>query len=163
MKKAITIFIALCAVAISHSAQAQKPYEPMTLGAWTINAGIGVGFGTNNLPLRAAIEKGMWEVGMGVITLGGEANWNISANYSRIISFAARSAWHHGWNVAGLDTYGGLAIGPAFTADSAGYDGGFFIGGSYFIWPKFGFNLEMGLSLNPIGLGLSQIGVIWKL
>ena len=83
------------------------------VGPGTHYFGNGIGFGP---ALKASFEAGMWDLGPGVITLGGEAafsyfshhygnGWNESwANFI----FAARGAYHYGWDVEGLDTYGGM-------------------------------------------------------
>jgi len=111
--------------------------DPMTKGSWFINFGFGPGtnwqgaYGGGFLPaVQAAFETGMWEVGPGVITLGGEVGGTFFSftgtdsrygpattykyNYTELV-FAVRGAYHYGWNVQGLDTYGGVAAGPRFT------------------------------------------------
>ncbi len=181
MKKTIAFLAAVCLLAVANTANAQTPYEPMEKGAWTVNAGVGVGnlydgIGTG-FGVRAAVEHGMWEAGPGIITLGGELGWAHTSDKNILASFninynqftvAARSAWHHGWNVAGLDTYGGITMGPAFQFASVsgvadGNDNqvafyfGFFLGASYFFTPNFGVNAELGYSAN-----LFQVGVVYK-
>jgi hypothetical protein len=154
------------------------------LGTWVINAGVGpgahyfgngVGFGP---ALKASFETGMWDLGPGVITLGGEATFSFfshhygqSWNESWInFIFAARGAFHYGWNVEGLDTYGGIPLGIGFCAhgwdDHPGNSGytpvypyaGIFLGASYFFTKSFGINGEVGYNST-----LANIGVVFKL
>ena len=59
----------------------------------------------------------------GCLTLGGDLGVSIFSNkylsiYHEIwhnVMFGARSAYHYGWNVPGLDTYGGLPLGIGFS------------------------------------------------
>lgn len=65
------------------------PLDPVRLGTWVITAGVGpgahyfgngVGFGP---ALKGSFEAGMWDLGPGVVTLGGEASFSFfSHNYS---------------------------------------------------------------------------------
>src|SRR5260221_4284112 len=117
---------------------ANGPTTPVKLGSVTVNGGIGVGssyegdYYNSPFGLKAAIEWGLWEAGPGVITLGGEFGGSFSSggyqnynNYSsRTIIVAARAAWHYGWEVPGLDTYGGVSAGlgfPQFHYNNPGY------------------------------------------
>jgi hypothetical protein len=120
----------------------------------------------------------MWDLGPGIITLGGEATfsffshhfgegWNES--WTNFI-FGARAAWHYGWNVEGLDTYGGIPAGIGFCAHSvddhpgnAGYTGvypyvGIFVGASYFFNKSIGINGEVGYNSTN-----ANIGVVFRL
>ena len=160
------------------------PTTPVQLGTVTVNGGIGIGssyegdYYNSPFGLKAAIEYGLWEAGPGVITLGGEIGGSFSNggyqyynNYnSRTIIVAARAAWHYGWEVPGLDTYGGVSAGLGFHHYS--YDNnpnnyshssviavpGIFVGASYFVTPTFGFNAEAGRDITDI-----QVGVVFKL
>jgi hypothetical protein len=83
---------------------------------------------------------------------------------------AGRSAWHYGWDVRGLDTYGGISAGLGFrhreyNNGNTPYSNndviaapGVFVGASYFILPKFGFNAEAGYDITDF-----QLGVVFKL
>ncbi|HTD39932.1 MAG TPA: hypothetical protein VK671_04870, partial [Mucilaginibacter sp.] len=82
---------------------------------------------------------------------------------------AARAAWHYGWLVRGLDTYGGVSAGLGFhhyeydnpnfySHDSVISVPGIFVGASYFVTPTFGFNAEAGRDITNV-----QIGVVFKL
>jgi hypothetical protein len=168
--------------------------DPMLKGSWFINFGFGPGtnwqgtFGKGFLPAgQVAVEVGMWEVGPGIITLGGEFGTIFSSytgtdsrygqgttykyNYTEMI-VAARAAYHYGWNVQGLDTYGGFAAGPRFTIftysippgetvkdtpPAVGYGGGPFVGASYFFTEFLGANAELGFNITYV-----QIGLVFK-
>lgn len=170
---------------------AQKgPMDPMSKDSWTINFGIGPGiqyysgyasgFGPG---FQAAFEKGMWQLGPGVLTLGAEMGFSYFSysygagrntfkyNWFSIIT-AARCAYHYGWQVKGLDTYGGIASGIRFLIFNATYDNldvygynpamvnffpGFFVGGSYFFNPTLGVNAEFGYNTT-----YAQVGLIFK-
>jgi len=171
--------------------------DPMTKGAWFINFGFGPGtnwqgaYGSGFLPAgQVAVEVGMWEVGPGVITLGGEVGGTFYSftgtdsrygpgtsykyNHTELV-IAARGAYHYGWNVQGLDTYGGVAAGPRFTIfsyqlpasytgpvigepTSVGYGGGVFMGASYFFTELLGVNAELGFNITYV-----QIGMVFKI
>jgi hypothetical protein len=72
----------------------------------------------------AVVEAGLWQAGPGVVTLGGEiggsflsGGYQYDNNYSsRTVIVAARAAWHYGWQVPGLDTYGGVPSPPLWLA-----------------------------------------------
>lgn len=154
---------------------------PVQPGSVILNLGLGVGadyeghyyhqpFGT-----KMAVEWGLWKAGPGTITLGGEAGGSFSNggyydNYKvRTIVVAGRSAWHYGWNVRGLDTYGGLSLGIGFIHQEYYSDAdyisnqtvvapGAFVGASYFLSRNFGFNTEMGYDITNF-----QLGIVFKL
>ncbi|MBE0646320.1 MAG: hypothetical protein IH596_00900 [Bacteroidales bacterium] len=170
--------------------------DPMTKGTWFINFGFGPGtnwqgaYGNGFLPaFQVAVEVGMWEVGPGIITLGGEIGGTFYSytgtdsrygpgttykyTYTEMV-IAARAAYHYGWNVQGLDTYGGVAAGPRFTIftyqlpasytgpvigkpSSVGYGGGPFVGASFFFNEFLGVNAELGFNIT-----YAQIGLVFK-
>ena len=169
-------------IGLSTVSMAQSTVSPIEKGSVSFNAGIGVGAEYNSdyynsgFGTKAAVEAGMWNAGPGVITLGAEVGSSFSSggfneNYkTRTIVVAARSAWHNGWNVRGLDTYAGLAAGAGFhnyqynknesrinQSEVLPVFGGF-IGASYFITPKFGINVEAGNDITQV-----QGGIIFKL
>lgn len=181
---------------ISNRAAAQKSSDViMDVGSVTVNIGVGVGntysgsygsgysgyYGGTGFGGKVAIERGFWQLGPGVLTLGLEAggsfsNGNLGYGYSTgykssIAVFAARSAYHYGWNVPNLDTYAGVAVGAGLRSYDA-YDinndkykehktvavvGGF-IGASYFFSSNIGVNVEVGNDIT-----YAQGGVIFKL
>lgn len=160
---------------------AQGPISPMKKGSVTFNAGVGIGNEYNSnyynsaFGTKAAIEVGLWQAGPGVITLGGEVGASFSnggrydAYKTQTVVVAGRSAWHHGWNVKGLDTYAGLSAGAGFNNYRYNNNGkvkqsevipvfGGFVGASYFVTPVFGFNVEAGYDITQI-----QGGIVLKL
>ena len=172
--------IALCMATISN---AQGPVSPVKKGSVTFMAGVGIGNEYNSnyynsaLGTKAAIEVGLWQAGPGVITLGAQAGGTFSNGGSTFNNYkahtfivAGRSAWHHGWNVKGLDTYAGLSAGAGFNQYAYNLNEdrikqnevipvfGGFVGASYFVTPSFGFNIEAGRDITQI-----QGGIILKI
>ena len=173
--------IAICLTIVCN---AQSPVEPVKKGSVTFSAGVGIGNEYNSnyynsaIGTKAAVEAGLWQAGPGVITLGAEVGGTFSNgggpatfdNYkAHTFVIAGRSAWHHGWNVRGLDTYAGLAAGAGFNQFTYNKNGmvrqnevipvfGGFVGASYFITPSFGVNVEAGYDITQI-----QGGIIFKL
>ncbi|HEY8783284.1 MAG TPA: hypothetical protein VIM16_16785 [Mucilaginibacter sp.] len=156
---------------------------PVKVGSVIVNAGIGVGstydgdYYNSAFGIKGAIEWGLWQAGPGVITLGAEAGGSFAnngypdyTNYnSNTIIIAARAAWHYGWLVRGLDTYGGVSAGLGFhhfeydnpnlyAHDSVIGVPGVFVGASYFVTRTFGFNAEAGHDITNI-----QFGVVFKI
>ena len=197
MKKivATTFIICFLIVGTNTFASGKGLMDPMTKGIWFINFGFGPGtnwqgaYGQGFLPaVQVAVEVGMWEVGPGVITIGGEIGGTFYSykgldnrygdqtpfqyNYTELV-IAARGAYHYGWNVQGLDTYGGVAAGPRFTIftynippgqtvlekpSTVGYGGGAFVGASYFFTELLGINAELGFNIT-----FAQVGLVFKI
>jgi len=191
MKKVCLLgLLAIGALTISNVARAQKSSNIMEVGTTTVNLGVGVGrssfgnygvygsgyygYGTG-FGTKAAVERGMWELGPGVLTLGAEvgaafSNASYNSYKSNIIIVAARSAYHFGWNVDNLDTYAGVSLGPGFrsynyynnNAKDTKHDvvvaPGIFVGGSYYFSPNIGVNVEAGYDITII-----QGGIVFKL
>jgi len=165
-------------------AQTKSAMDPMSPDDCTIGFGIGPGIpvwgnGSGFGPAaKFTFEKGMWQIGPGVLTLGGEATFSFfSHHYGNNwreawmnFIFGARSAYHYGWNVRGLDTYAGIPLGIGFTTYShANYPGytnyfpvypyvGIFFGASYYFNRKLGVNAEFGYNST-----YTNIGLIYKL
>ena len=189
--KRMNLLVGLAIVAltiISSGAKAQKDNSIMEVGTTTVNIGIGAGrsgYGYNGYAgygygygsgfgTKAAIERGMWQLGPGVLTLGLEVGGSLSKSgsyKSNIVIAAARSAYHFGWNVPNLDTYGGLSLGPGFRSSDYDYGindkrtkhdviiaPGIFVGGSYYFSPNIGVNVEAGYDITVI-----QGGLVFKL
>jgi hypothetical protein len=181
---AVLVFLSVTQKAFSQSKKTSGTHgetTPMQVGSVFLNLGIGVGAdyeGDNSgtaFGFKASAEFGLWQAGPGVITLGPELGGSYSNNsyYHNYSSYSAntfviagRSAWHYGWDVPGLDTYGGFSAGIGF--HHYAYEGyannstipvfGAFVGGSYFISPTFGFNAEAGYDITNF-----QVGVVFKL
>ena len=155
--------------------------NPVQPGSVTLNLGIGAGINYLNdyyyqpFGTKMALEFGAFKAGPGTITFGPELGGSFSNggyydNYRvRTLVVAGRSAWHYGWNVRGLDTYGGFSLGMGFVHQEYVSDAdyisnqtifvpGAFVGASYFLSRKFGFNAEAGFDITNI-----QFGVIFKL
>ncbi len=184
--KFIRLILIIPLFAESICAHAQPPknignFDPIKIGTLTTNVGFGIGndyegdYYNSGFGIKIAAEWGLWPARPGVLTLGGEIGGSFSSgghyyNYaSRTVVVAARSAWHYGWGVQGLDTYGGFSAGFGIHHyeydNTIGQDGtqvvpvfGCFVGASYFITPKFGFNAEAGYDITEI-----QAGIIFKL
>jgi hypothetical protein len=190
MKKVIVPFILLFSSFFaqnvfsqsSHSSGTKGDVTPMQVGSVFLNMGVGVGadykaegYGTG-FGFKASAEFGLWQAGPGVITLGPELGGSFSnqgyagsSYYSNTFVVAGRAAWHYGWEVPGLDTYGGFSAGIGFhhytnynNNNSSNNEVipafGAFVGGSYFITPTFGFNAEAGFDITNF-----QVGVVFKL
>jgi hypothetical protein len=192
MKKNPTIQLTLVflAMAFANLSMAQThgsgPVTPVKVGSVVLNVGLGIGgnykgdsYGTA-FGFKVAAEWGLWQAGPGVITLGPELGGSFSHggyHYNNVDNYksstfvvAGRAAWHYGWEVPGLDTYGGFSGGVGF--HHYGYDDngngythneaipvfGGFVGASYFISPTFGFNAEAGYDITNF-----QVGVVFKL
>ncbi len=198
MKKIVVILLiaSLSLPGISSFAGGDGPIDPMTKGTWFLNFGFGPGvnwqgsYGSGFRPaIQIATEVGMWQVGPGVITLGGEVGFSFFSykgtdsrygpgttykyNYTEL-TVAARGAYHYGWNVQGLDTYGGVAAGPRFTffsydipstytgdvinePSTVVFGGGAFVGASYFFNDWLGVNGEFGFNIT-----FAQVGMVFK-
>jgi hypothetical protein len=193
MKKRSTFLIMIVAAFILAlpASKAQPPVNPVDKDTWILNLGIGAGthpfgngygFGPGG---KLAFEKGMWKVGPGVFTLGGDfglsffwRNWDF-VNYKLRerwgnLFLGARSAYHIGFNVPGLDVYGGIPLGIGFSRYThAGYSGylswkdvnpytyvpvfpyvGVFFGASYFFNHTIGLNAEFGYNVTYANIGL---------
>jgi hypothetical protein len=183
-KTRVIILISATFLFTTSFAQSKVPLDPVRLGTWIITAGTGPGThyfgnGTGFGPaLKGSFETGMWDLGPGVITLGGEATFSFfSHNYGQgwneswvNFIFAARGAYHYGWDVEGLDTYAGIPLGIGFCAHflddhpgNLGYTpvypyAGIFCGASWFFTKTFGINGEVGFNST-----YGNIGVVFKL
>ncbi len=199
MKKLVMMMVAVILTGLTpilKSVAGNGPKDPMSKDSWTLNFGIGpgiqyysgysAGFGPG---VQVAFEKGMWELGPGVLTLGGEFGFsyfhdNLGSYYYNGTDYhpgyswltfipAARSAYHYSWNVRGLDTYGGLSAGIrflSFTATDIDYYNGeynpapvlpFF---GIFLGTSYFFNDNIGINAE-LGYNITpiQIGMIFKL
>lgn len=124
-----------------------------------------------------ALEYGLFNAGPGVVSVGAETGISFSNESSdrkktdfktRTIVVAARSAWHHNWDVSRLDTYAGVSAGIGFQHEEyndgikRNYDKlvpafGGFAGASYYI-TSIAANVELGFDITVI-----QAGLIFKL
>jgi hypothetical protein len=187
MKKTKLLRIAssllLCGCVTTSDAQigSHLSINPIQVGSIYVNAGVGLGVpykGNVGTPfgVKASINWGVVQLGSGVITLGLSAGGSFShgstegvPQSSNSVVILARGAWHYGWDVPGLDFYGGLSSGLAIhrfhygapldrTSNSADLLPGIFVGASYFVIPAFGFNAELGDDITIL-----QIGILVKI
>lgn len=175
---AIIGFFLSCA-AIQGKSQS-GPVNPMKEDAWIFNAGFGAGtpfFGNGNgfgPAVKFSFEKGMWEVGPGTITLGAEVTfsyfWNNYGNswHESWFNFiaGARSAYHYGWGVKGLDTYAGIPLGFGLCMNRHDAEDGYhnptpfypyfgvFFGASYYFNRDLGVYGEFGYNSTYANIGL---------
>ncbi len=168
------------------NAQKNGIVTPFKKGTVTANLGVGIGNdykgdykyykSGSGIGTKAALEFGIWSAGPGVVSLGAEVGGSFSQGgkqvndfRSRTVVIAGRSAWHYGWKVAGLDTYGGVSAGAGFhhyeynNGNHVNIDDvipvfGGFVGASYYFTPAFGVNVEAGYDITSL-----QAGVIFKL
>jgi hypothetical protein len=107
---------------------------------------------------RVHVDRGFRQVGPGVISLGGSLasstyTYNNNAGNYRYrwlnLALAFRVAYNYDWEIEGLNTYAGVALGPRYVLFSERYDGptpairptfspfniysNIFVGGKYFI------------------------------
>jgi hypothetical protein len=185
MKKISVFVLSLISISLSQNVFAQSKSSatggtnPMQIGSLFVNVGVGFGAGyknpTYNTPwgFKVSAEYGMWQAGPGVITLGPEIGGTFSGQHINDNSYisstfvvAGRAAWHYGWDVPGLDTYGGFSAGIGFnhyTTHDTDINNplpyfGAFAGASYFVTPGFGFNSEFGYDITNF-----QVGVVFKI
>jgi hypothetical protein len=188
MKK--TIFMTIAAlVLLAHAAHSQdsKAYK---VGDNVISAGIGLGssigsftYGTQTPGFSAQYERGLWEAGPGVISLGGYVgiksfsydyadygeNYQSKWNYTIV---GVRGAYHYtGFNVDKLDVYGGLMLsydalsftdndasnGQSYGGTATGSSVGLtaFIGGRYYFAGNLAAFAELGYGVSYLNLGLA--------
>lgn len=181
MKKVLLLSFVVF-VSLSVSAQSNK----YAVGTNAILAGIGVGsdlgsgfsYGSQSPALSLQYERGLWEAGPGVISLGGYIgtktytyDYNFGSPYQYKWSYTTvgvRGAYHFtGLDVDNLDLYGGamLAYEALSFSDNqpGGYTGGtygskvdlgIYVGGRYYFSQHFGAFAELGYSVAILNLGI---------
>ena len=190
LRIALLAFFSGCMTAASAQLPGtHPPISPITVGSISVNGGIGPGEpylgGDYNRPfgIKASVNWGVAEAGPGVITVGASVGGSFANGIyisravpqtttsmsSNSIVFSARAAWHYGWQVPGLDLYGGLSLGEGFHRYHIGQPvnwnsntthlwPGIFAGASYFFTPRFGINAEAGADITNF-----QFGVVAKI
>lgn len=181
MKKVqLLLFVAL--ISLSVSAQSDK----YTVGTNVISGGFGLGssiagytYGSEGIGLNLQYERGLWEAGPGVISLGGYLgtksytyNYYAGSAYSAKWNYTilgVRGVYHYtGLNIPNLDLYGGLMISydALSFSDNQGtsYSGGgygsttelsVFAGGRYYFSPHFAGYAELGVGVSILSLGIA--------
>jgi hypothetical protein len=181
----IPIVIALLMGSISTMGQS-KPTDPMSKGSAAISFDFGPGvpyyYGNGFGPAMVfKFDYSLFEVGPGTISFGGLMGFSYfwdsyyyatnDYNYSTTnLGLAFRAAYHYGFDVEGLDCYGGFGIGPRFTFYNDDYNYNnrddfsagalpcFFLGTSYYFNDVVGINGEVGY-----GFTYAQLGMTFKI
>jgi hypothetical protein len=164
---------------VSFSVSAQS--DTYHVGTNVISGGIGLGsslgggyaYGTQSPALSLQYERGLWEAGPGIVSLGGYIGTktykfsngpdNSSLDYTVV---GARGAWHYtGLAVDRLDLYGGLMLAYDAASYSSNYGVGgtynnglsltVFVGGRYYFANQLGAFLELGYGVADVNVGLS--------
>ncbi len=161
------------------------------VGTNTISAGIGLGssigsgytYGSQTPGLSLHYDRGIWEAGPGVISLGAYVGYkafkyNYSDNFGdnatekwNYTIIGVRGAWHFtGLNVDNLDLYAGVMLsyndlsfsysdnqGGAYSGSNYGSAVGFtgFVGAKYFFAGDLGAFAEIGYGVSILNIGLS--------
>lgn len=186
MKKSAFFSIAL--VVVSFFSAVRVHAQAFGAGTNVISAGIGLGsslangytYGTQGIGLSANYERGIWEAGPGVISLGaylgyktfsynfadGGNIYNYKWNY---LIIGGRGAYHFtGLNIENLDLYAGLMLSydnvsfstnvnfPGYTGSySSGLELTPFAGARYYFANNLGGYAELGYGVAILSLGLS--------
>jgi hypothetical protein len=178
MKKSAFFSTALVAISIFSAVRVHA--QAFEAGTNVVSAGIGLGsslangytYGTQSPGFSASYDRGIWEAGPGVISLGAyigfksfsypmeDAKWNYTI-------IGARGAWHFtGLNVDKLDLYGGLMLSYdnlSFSANDGYAPGSYssnveltpFVGARYYFANNLGAYAELGYGVAILSIGLS--------
>lgn len=173
MKK--VIFLAVMAVLGLSPMYAQQ----MNVGSNAANLGIGFGSSLNGLgsgrpAISASFERGLWEAGPGVISLGAyvgntgytykSSGYKYKWNYTIV---GARGAYHFNGitSVPQLDPYGGAMIGYNIVSYSGSdeYSGSYgsgmefslFVGSRWFFTDNIAAFVELGYGVSYLNLGIA--------
>ena len=183
MCKSRLLLAFVCLVSFT-SVNAQS-YE---VGTNVVSAGIGLGssiagytYGSQSPAFSATYERGLWNVGPGVISLGayvGFKNYKYNDpefaekwNYTIV---GIRGAYHYtGLNIDNLDLYGGLMLsynhvsykfanltdGRGGLTDAPSYGSDLFltpfVGARYYFFPGLSAFAELGYGVSDLNLGLA--------
>lgn len=152
-------------------------------GTNVISAGLGLGsniagysYGTQSPGFSIQYERGLWEAGPGVISLGGyfgikgykysDVDYTEKWTYS---IFGVRGAYHYtGLDVENLDLYGGLLLSYNHLSYSTNYSGSDlsgswgsslyltpFVGARYYFMPALSAFAELGYGVSILSIGLA--------
>jgi hypothetical protein len=188
MNKSILFSIAIATVSVFSAVSANA--QAFGVGTNVISAGIGLGssianysYGSQSPGFNVTYDRGIWEAGPGVISLGGYVGikdykygyvqngyaYSEKWNYTVI---GVRGAWHFtGLDIDNLDLYGGLMLGyyalSYSYSDNQGNSGGslgnygntvgvsVFAGAKYYFGSNFGVFGELGFGANVLDLGVA--------
>jgi hypothetical protein len=185
MKK--SAFFSIGLVVISFFSAVRVHAQAFEAGTNVVSAGIGLGSsldgynGTQGIGLSATYERGIWEAGPGIISLGAYIGYKtytysgVSGGYAYSYKWdytiiGARGAYHFtGLNVENLDLYAGLMLSydnlsTSISNQSPGYlpgsySGGIelspFAGARYYFANNLGVYGELGFGVSILSIGLS--------
>ncbi len=184
MKKSALFGIALLVVSVISTVRVKaQTYE---VGTNVVSAGLGLGssiaggftYGSQSPGISLQYERGIWEAGPGVISLGGylgfkhySYNYNNGTNaYSQKWDYTivgVRGAYHFtGIEVENLDVYAGVMLGfdnLSYSSNGTGFGGSYnsdlglsvFGGARYFFAGNLGAFAEVGYGVSFLSIGLS--------
>lgn len=183
MKKQILFVTVLIFISYAtlHAQDKTKESNVYSIGTNVASVGVGLGssiagysYGSQSPAISLQYERGLWEVGPGVISLGGYLGFKTykysGSGYSYKWSYTiigVRGAYHLTQiNVKNLDLYGGVMLAYNnlhFTDNqgnstvSYGSTTGFsiFLGGRYYFTQNIGAFLELGYGVAYANLGLA--------
>ncbi len=178
MKKTLLpLLIAIISLSLSVSAQ-DDTYKK---GTNVVSAGIGIGsslgsftYGSQSPGISLQFEHGTWDVGPGVISLGGYvgvksykyaySGYSYKWNYTVV---GVRGAYHYtGLDVKNLDAYGGAMLAYNALSYSDNYSGAkasygstvgliVFVGGRYYFADPLAVFVELGYGVSYLNVGLA--------
>jgi hypothetical protein len=190
MKK--SAFFSVVLMVISFFSAARVHAQAFEAGTNVVSAGIGLGsalangytYGTQSPGFSVSYDRGIWEAGPGVISLGGyigfktfkddyaDAGYVVSEKWTYSI-FGVRGAYHFtGLNIQNLDLYAGVMIaydnlnysysnnqGTSYNTNVGSYNSGLgisvFAGARYYFAGNLGAFGELGYGVDILGIGLS--------
>jgi hypothetical protein len=188
MKKSILFSIAIVTFSVFSAAGVKA--QAFAVGTNVISAGIGLGssianysYGTQSPGFNVQYDRGFWEAGPGVISLGAyvgikdykygyvENGYAYSEKWNYTV-VGVRGAWHFtGLDIDNLDLYGGLMLADYALSYSNNYGTGYttgplgsygstiglsvFAGAKYYFAGNLGAFGELGFGANVLSLGLS--------
>lgn len=188
MKK--SAFFSFAIVIVSFLPAVRVHAQAFEAGTNVISAGLGLGssiadytYGSQTPGLSAQYERGIWEAGPGVISLGGLIGYKgfrasaFGPNYSytekwNYSIFGVRGAYHYtGLDIPNLDLYGGLMLSydnlsysvtdnsGNFSniggAGSSGVELSVFAGGRYYFAGNLAGYAELGYGVSILTVGLA--------
>ena len=185
MKKSAFFGIGLVIFSLFPAARVHA--QAFEAGSNVISAGIGFGsaigngysYGSQGIGLSATYERGIWEAGPGVISLGGYLGYktfsytygyggNVYSSHWNYTIIGARGAYHFtGLNVENLDLYAGLMLSfdnLSYSSDNnlpgAGSYNSLieltpFAGARYYFSPNWAVYGELGYGVSILSLGAS--------
>ena len=191
MKK--SAFFSIILVVFSFFSAARVHAQAFEAGTNVISGGIGIGsslasgftYGSQSPGFSVGYDRGIWEAGPGVVSLGGYVgiktykygfvdNTGFAYSYKwNYTIFGVRGAYHFtGINVENLDLYAGVMIaydnlnftysnnsGTTFSGNAGSYNSGLgvsvFGGARYYFAGNLAVYGELGYGVSILGIGLS--------